>query len=163
MLKRVSWKYFAIKTKLTSPRIFLWMDSYSNISSNFWPHPSGFWQFRMRQKEPPTTFEMTKVPLFKISGQKNSSWDYSLLLTIWKIWLLGAPEEWHIFKIVSATWWSQVVIMFLWLPWIAGSQKRFWSWEELPHKRNENAYDKTRIYFFGNPCGFAFILPPKRP
>ena len=99
MLKRVSWKYFAIKTKLTSPRIFLWMDSYSNISSNFWPHPSGFWRFRMRQKEPPKTFEMTKVPLFKTSGRKNSFWDYSILLTIWKIWLLGAPEEWHISRL----------------------------------------------------------------
>ena len=52
------------------------------------------------------TFEMTKVPQFKASGQENSFWDYSILLTMWKIWSLGAPEEWH--KTVTATSFSGI-------------------------------------------------------
>ena len=49
---------------------------------------------------------MTKVPQFKTSGQENSFWDYSILLTMWKIWSLGAPEEWH--KTVTATSFSGI-------------------------------------------------------
>ena len=52
------------------------------------------------------TFEMTKVPQFKTFGQENSFWDYSILLTMWKIWSLGAPEEWH--KTVTATSFSGI-------------------------------------------------------
>ena len=66
------------------------------MSSNSPPHPTGFLQFRMS----------SPIQDIRTSGQKNSFWDYSILLTMWKIWSLGAPEEWH--KTVTATSFSGI-------------------------------------------------------
>ena len=76
------------------------MDSYP-MPSNFPPHPSEFLQFLMRRKEP-----LLRWPKFPNSRQENSFWDYSILLTMWEIWSLGAPEEWH--KTVTATSFSGI-------------------------------------------------------
>ena len=59
------------------------------------------WVLTVSNETKRATLVMTKVRQFKTSGQKNSFWDYSILLTMWKIWSLGAPEELH--KTVTAS------------------------------------------------------------